>query len=334
MAAICPRDGQLVLQCNNAVMKPVPTRTKRALRTPFRIEFICPESQKSGRGVACVFCVRKVPLTKGLTMKNFGLKLMLGAATLAGVMASTSAAYADSDWGTLSAYVAVQNDYRFRGISQNNSNVTPEASINWSGPDGFYAGTWVAKTNWTGQATAPFVQATPTFEADFYAGKHFDLDGTDLNVEAYYYSYPDANHSNFILGTATASFFEGIFQLSHTFGSLALTATGAVSPQFSLGGGTGGYIEGSASYPLNDWLSISGNVGHQWVENAPSDYTHFDLGLSATYRHFVLDVRADGTDLNTANCGFYMTASAVNHKICGTGVMATLTYNISDILAP
>ncbi|MEI9994831.1 MAG: TorF family putative porin [Rhizomicrobium sp.] len=263
-------------------------------------------------------------------MKNLGMKLMLGAASLAGVMASTGAAYADDDWGTVSAYVDVTSDYRFRGISQNAGGFAPQASINWSGPDGFYVGTWISKTNWIG---APIIGGTPSYELDLYGGKHFDLGGTDLNVEAYYYAYPDANSA--FLGPKKASYFEGIFQLSHSFGNLALTATGAVSPEFSLGGGTGGYIEGTASYPLLDWLSISGNVGHQWVDAAPTDYTHFDLGLTATYRHWSLDVRANGTDLSGSACrNFYMPSANFNSGICTTGVVATLTYNIPDVLNP
>jgi uncharacterized protein (TIGR02001 family) len=263
------------------------------------------------------------------------MKLMLSAASLAGLVATSGAAMADDApaapaWGTISAYVDVTSDYRFRGISQNNSNVSPQASINWSGPDGFYVGVWSSKVDWTGQAFSPVDESTPTVEIDLYGGKHFDLGGYDLNVEAYYYAYPDAD--KFVLGPKKASYFEGIFQLSHSFGDLALTATGAVSPEFSLGGGTGGYIEGTASYPILDWLSISGNVGHQWVQNAPTDYTHFDLGLTATWRHWALDVRANGTDLNKAGCAFYMAASINNNSICTTGVVATLTYNIPDVL--
>jgi uncharacterized protein (TIGR02001 family) len=265
-------------------------------------------------------------------MTNFSMKLVLGAASLVGLCATTAPALADTDWGTVSAYVDVQSDYRFRGISQNDSNISPQASINWSGPDAFYAGVWASKINWTGVAVCPTCNANPTVEIDIYGGKHFDLGGTDLNVEAYYYAYPDANP--LMLGPKKASYFEGIFQLSHSFGDLALTATGAVSPEFSLGGGTGGYIEGTASYPLFDWLSISGNVGHQWVENAPTDYTHFDLGLTATYRHWALDVRANGTDLNSVGCAFYMPASFANNSICTTGVVATLTYNIPDVFNP
>ncbi|HEY4943496.1 MAG TPA: TorF family putative porin [Rhizomicrobium sp.] len=262
-------------------------------------------------------------------MKNLGLKLMLGAATLAGLMATTGTAFA-ADWGTLSGYVDLQSDYRFRGISQNNREPAPQASLNLSITGGFYAGVWASKTNWTGGS---FIGGQPSFELDIYGGKHFDLGGTDLNVEAYYYSYPDYNPTvaSVIIGvppTVKASYFEGIFQLSHSFGSLALVATGAVSPEWSFGGGTGGYLALNASYPLNDWLSISGTVGHQWVDAAPSDYTHFDIGLSATYHNWVLDVRANGTDLNTAHCGFYM----VTNNACTTGVVATLTYNIPDLL--
>ena len=261
-------------------------------------------------------------------MKNLSMKLMLGAVSLAGFAATTAPAFADDlDWGTVSAYVDVQSDYRFRGISQNNRDFAPQASVNWAAPDAFYAGVWTSKTDWLG--ASPF-GATPSLEVDIYAGKHFDLGGTDLNVEAYYYSYPEFNKAKFAALTgvnAEASYFEGIVQLSHSFGSLSLTATGAISPEFSLGGGTGEYIEGTASYPLTDWLSISANVGHQWVDAAPSDYTHFDIGLTATWRSWVLDVRANGTDMDSATCGFYM----VTKNACTTGVVATLTYNIADI---
>ena len=77
-------------------------------------------------------------------------KTFLGAASLAALFAGN--AYADEgilgpDFG-LSAAVAVQSDYRFRGIAQNAKELSPEATINLTGPEGFYVGTWVAKTNW------------------------------------------------------------------------------------------------------------------------------------------------------------------------------------------
>jgi uncharacterized protein (TIGR02001 family) len=252
-----------------------------------------------------------------MTMKSTGLKLCFAAAAMAAAGApalADDAAAAGPDYGTVSAYVAVQSDYRYRGISQNNREFTPEGSINWSGPMGFYAGTWLAKVDWGGN--------NPSFEMDIYGGKHFDLDGTDLNGEAYYYTYPDAS----FFGTK-ASYFEMIGQLSHTFDKLTLTGTGAYSPEWSLSGGDGWYAAGTASYALTDWLSVSGTVGHQWVELAPSDYTHWDLGVTATWKSWVLDVRYVGNDIKKTDAGFWMAFPDATDD----SVMATLTFNISDL---
>jgi uncharacterized protein (TIGR02001 family) len=260
-------------------------------------------------------------------MKSFTTKLLLGVATVASLC--TTAALADDApaWGTLSGYADVTSDYRFRGISQNDREPSPEASINWSGPDGLYAGTWEAKTNWTG---VPFLIATPSFEADFYGGKHTDLDGTDLNVEAYYYSYPD--YKTGFLGPKSASFYETIVQLAHTFDALTVTATGAWSPSWTLVGGNAYYLEGTAAYTVNDWFSLSGNVGHQWVDKAASfgstDYTHWDLGGTFTYKNWALDARYVDTSLNKSQCGFYM----ITKNACEATAVVTLTYNISDLL--
>lgn len=253
-------------------------------------------------------------------------KLLFGVASAMTLL--TSAALADDSSGfALSGYVDVTSDYRFRGISQNDREPSPEASLNLTAPDGFYAGTWWAKTNWTG---VPFLIGTPSYEADFYAGKHTDLDGTDLNVEAYYYSYPDYDH---LFGPKAASYYETIVQLAHSFGDFTGTLTGAWSPEWSLGGGNGYYVEGTASYAATDWLSISGNVGHQWVDAASSygsrDYTHWDFGGTATYHNWALDVRYVDTDLTTAECGAFWMGTK---DACSATVTATLTYNIPDLL--
>jgi uncharacterized protein (TIGR02001 family) len=252
-------------------------------------------------------------------MKSIGLKLTLATALLAGVAVTTSAAFANDapaapSWGSLSAYVAVTSDYRYRGITQDDKEISPQGSLNWVGPDGFYAGTWLSKVNWDGNNN-------PGLEMDLYAGKHTDLGGTDLNIEAYYYTYPDYN----AFGGPAASYYETIVQLSHAFGPLTLTATGANSPEWSLKGGTGWYIEGTAAYVINDWLSISGNLGHQWVAAAPSDYTHYDIGLTATYKSFVFDARYVGNDIKTADAGFWIGTP----KGTADGFVATVTYNIA-----
>jgi uncharacterized protein (TIGR02001 family) len=256
-------------------------------------------------------------------MKNL-TKLVLGSLSLLGMtVAAAPAAFAQDaaaaapapDW-SLAGTVDVQSDYRFRGISQSRKNPVPQGALNLTGPDGFYVGTWVSQINWQVNENN-----NPRIEWDIYAGKHFDLgDSTDFNVEAYEYAYPEFN----AFGGPAASYFEGIFTLSHTFGPVALDAVYAVSPQFSLGGGTGNYIEGQAILTLTDWLTVSTNIGHQWVDAAPTDYTHEDVGATATWNSFSLDARYVNTSLNKIDCGFYMGTK----NACSGGFVATLSYTM------
>jgi uncharacterized protein (TIGR02001 family) len=244
---------------------------------------------------------------------------LLGTATIASTAANAQAAAPAPTWA-LTGALAAQSDYRFRGISQSNRDLVPQATLNLTGPDGFYVGSWASKINWQLDA----VNDNPGVEWDVYGGKHWDLgDSFDFNTEAYGYIYPDAQ----TFGGAGASYFEGIFTLSKTFGPVAADVVYAISPQFSLGGGTGNYVEGQATLTLTDWLTASANVGHQWVQAAQSfgsrDYTHADIGLTATWKSLSFDARYTGTDLNTAQCGFYM---GTKHA-CNPGFMGTITYN-------
>lgn len=226
---------------------------------------------------------------------------------------------------TLSGTVALQSDYRFRGISQNARQATPEASLIVQGPSGWYGSVWAAKTNW---GLPRQDGATPSYEVDEYVGKHTDLWGTDLNVEAYYYSYPDYHGPK---DGAKASFFEAIGQLTHNFGDLSLTGSWAYSPALSLGNGTGNDLSGTAAYTLNDWVTLSADLGHQWAQNAKyggvgHGYTHYDAGATVTYHAVSLDLRYAGTDLGARACAFYM-GNADDHP-CAGGFTATLSYAI------
>ena len=255
-------------------------------------------------------------------MKNV-TKLLLGAASVAGLVAVAAPAFAQdaaapaSPWA-VSAAIDVQSDYKFRGISQNKRDPSPQGTINITGPEGFYVGSWASTVDWQ----LAGINNNPGVEWDIYGGKHTDLWGVDWNIEPYYYAYPDAN----TVGGPVASYFELINQFTKAFGPVSLTGTWAWSPTFSLGGGTGNYLAGLASYTINDWLSISGNVGHQWVQtakyNGSSDYTYADIGVTGTYKGFSLDLRYSGTDLSAAKCGFYM---GTNHA-CAGDFIATLTY--------
>jgi uncharacterized protein (TIGR02001 family) len=257
-------------------------------------------------------------------MKNM-TKLLLGAVSLAGLVTVAAPSFAqDAPAWALAGSVAVTSDYRFRGISQSNRTFAPQGSLNLTGPEGFYVGSWASKVDFD-----PTSSDNPYVELDIYGGKHTDLWGVDWNFEPYYYAYPSADIPG---GAPAPDYFELINQFSKSFGPLALTATWAWSPNLAFNGGTGNYLEGLVSYTVLDWLSVSGHIGHQWAQSAKyatpasSDYTWGDFGATASYKGFALDLRYVGTDLSGPKCGsFYM---ATNHA-CAGGAQATLSYTFS-----
>jgi uncharacterized protein (TIGR02001 family) len=257
-------------------------------------------------------------------MKNL-TKMILGAVSLAGVVLSVAPAFAEDapapTW-TLTGYVAATSDYRFRGISQNDRNFAPQGSLNVNGPDGFYVGAWASQVDFD-----PTSSNNPYLELDIYGGKHTDLWGIDWNFMPYYYAYPSANVP---AGTPRPDYFELINQFTKAFGPISLQGSYAWSNNLAFDGGEGNALYGNVTYTILDWLSISGNLGHQWAEKArlagSRDYTYGDFGATATWKGLALDVRYSGTDLGTAQCGaFYM---ATRHA-CSGGVVATLTYNFT-----
>lgn len=256
-------------------------------------------------------------------------KLLHGAAAIALFAASTPAFAADDDMGSLSGYVTITSDYRFRGISQNDTEPAEQASLNWSGSNGWYVGSWASKINFNdGPSGFGIASQNSAVEWDIYGGKHTDIAGSDLNLEAYYYAYPD--HSP-LPGFAKYSYFEAIAALSHTFDALTVTGTVAVSPAYFGETGTGVWIGGTASYAINDWVSVSGNVGHQWVNELDNvgtgfPYTHWDLGATATWNNFSFDVRYIDTDISKSTCeGF----NGPKNNWCGPTVVGTITYNFT-----
>jgi uncharacterized protein (TIGR02001 family) len=255
-------------------------------------------------------------------LKNF----ILGAASLAGVFAAAPAfaddAAAPAPAWALSGTIDMQSDYKFRGISQNDRSPSAQGTLNLTGPEGFYVGTWASTIDFT-----PGNSGNPYVEVDLYGGKHTDLWGVDWNIEPYYYSYPAENYP----GAPQSDYFELINQFTKAFGPVTAQFTYAWSPSFAFRTGSGNYIAGNLAYTINDWLSVSGNVGHQWVSlaslpaNGSRDYTYADIGATATWKMFSLDVRYSGTDLRNSQCGFYM---GTTHACAGDFVV-TLNYNFA-----
>lgn len=228
-----------------------------------------------------------------------------------------------ADWG-LAGTLAVTSDYRFRGISQNDRQIAPQGSLNLTGPDGWYVGTWGSKLDFDDHANT-------SVEWDIYAGKHFDLgDGFDLNVEPYYYAYP--NHDSDKAGFHD-SYFELITTLTKKFDKLTLAGTVAWSPDWFAQSGTGWYVAGNAAYQINDWLAVSGNLAHQSardfdrIPGIEFPYWEWDVGATVTWKQFAFDVRYVDTRISKGACETFNGPG--NGNWCTGGVVGTVTWNFT-----
>ena len=231
---------------------------------------------------------------------------------------------ARADNGDVSASVTLTSDDRFRGISQSALNPAIQPSLQWTqASTGLFVGAVGSNVNFKDPQNA-------TVELDLFGGKQFDLAAGELSVEAYYYSFPDHHPEP---GGETYSWFETIAKFGHSFGDFALTATGAWSPNFYEQNGMGWYAAGTAEWALTDWLSLSGTLGRQSAAHLNGaatgfPYAHWDVGATASYENFSLDVRYSDTNIARDQCEA-LNEDAGQH-LCGATVLVSLTYDVDE----
>jgi uncharacterized protein (TIGR02001 family) len=221
-----------------------------------------------------------------MTMK----KILAGLGVFGLAMGATVPAVAsDVKWtGTL----AVTSDYKFRGISQSDNDPAVQGSIE-AGYKGFMAGVWASSIDF---ATDPGADV----EIDLYAGyTHAFNDTTSLTGKVVYYWYPGAD-------TTDADYVELIAALEHNFGKFSANLQVAYTPDYFGGADSATWLGGGVEVPISDWLTASGNVGYQWFDDNAfvgiNDYTHGDIGVTATWEIFALDLRYVMTDVDDVDC--------------------------------
>jgi uncharacterized protein (TIGR02001 family) len=85
---------------------------------------------------------------------------------------------------------------------------------------------------------------------------------------------------------------------SRAIGPATLGAAVYYSPDFFGADDAATYLEANAAYALADKWTVSGAVGHQWLD-VNADYTTWNLGLAyALTDHLAVDVRYHDTDVD------------------------------------
>jgi uncharacterized protein (TIGR02001 family) len=236
---------------------------------------------------------------------------LIGALSLAG---TTVPAFADgeetaaSPW---SATLVLTSDYRFRGQSQSDRNPAVQGSVDFAAENGFFAGVWASNIDFND------VNDT-SIEVDLYAGITTAVsESTEATFKVVYYAYPDQDNLN-----NDYDYVEVLASLSHDFGGAAVTGEIAWSPDYFAQTGSAVALTGTLEVPLAEWLSASGHLGYQSIDDngafGTPDYMFYDIGLSATWEMLTFDVRWVDTDLSELDCFGGL-------DLCEGGVVGTIS---------
>lgn len=250
-------------------------------------------------------------------MKKALTASVLAAMTLTAAPAAFAADEAPA-WGPFTAGVTLTSDYRFRGVSQSDRDAAIQGWVQYDHDSGFFANVWASSIDFT-----PFGDDDASAEIDLTVGyNHAFTDKTSGSIKAVYYVYPDANDA-----PDDPNYLEVIAGISHDFGMASVSGEFAWSPDYYGGNDDAEALTGGVTVPLMDsfaffdgGLTASSHIGYQWYSSTSQDYLFYDLGATASWGIFDVDVRWVGTDLSKPNCGF--------EDICEDGVVLSLTANL------
>lgn len=179
--------------------------------------------------------------------------------------------------------IGVVSDYVFRGASQSNEDPALQGGVDATFGNGFYAGTWASMVDFGDGTDA---------EVDLYGGYRTEAAGYALDFGVVGYLYVNEP------GPADYNYVEFKAAASRAVGPATLGAVVYYSPDFYGADDEATYLEANAAFALAEKWSLSGAVGHQWLD-VNDDYTTWNLGLAyALTDHLAVDVRYHDTDVD------------------------------------
>ncbi|HEY1074034.1 TorF family putative porin [Brevundimonas sp.] len=176
--------------------------------------------------------------------------------------------------------IGVVSDYVFRGASQTGGDAALQGGVDVD-LGGFYLGSWASNVDF-GDDTAA--------EIDLYGGYRTEAAGYALDFGAgsyFYVNEPDGAEYNYVEFKALASRAVGPATLGagvyHSFDYFGVDEKAT-------------YVEANAAIVPADKWTLSGAIGHQWLD-VSGDYAAWNLGAAyALSDHLTVDVRYHDMD--------------------------------------
>jgi uncharacterized protein (TIGR02001 family) len=238
--------------------------------------------------------------------------------------------------------LTIASDYRFRGISQTYTGPAIQGGVDYAHASGIYLG------NWNSNVSSFAFLGGSGIEMDFYGGYKKSFGDFGLDVGTIYYYYPNAEvNSTTIPGTSGSSSFDNwevyiggswkwisaklYYALDNYFGLDNVQADNFFANRNTLAplGGKGDskgttYIDLTATYPVNEKLSIIGHYGMLKVKNyGELDYNDWKIGATYDLNGWVFGAAYVDSD---ANSDWYYTFGSKGNKETGK---STVVFSVS-----
>ena len=118
--------------------------------------------------------------------------LLVSGIAVLGIVGGANSALAQEEEASkskfsFSANTTIATDYRFRGISQTENDLTIQGGFDVAHEDGFYAGVWASNLSGWGSFGGS------NTEVDLYGGYTTTIDGITVDLRAIYYIFPQGS---------------------------------------------------------------------------------------------------------------------------------------------
>ena len=206
-------------------------------------------------------------------------------------IASISAVHAEMK---VEGNVGVTSDYRFRGISQTQTNPTLQGGVDYSDTSGFYLG------NWNSGVSKDLYVDSKGVESDFYGGYRKSFGAVSVEAGLMRYNYWGAD-----------TFDTTEFNVGAGLGPVSVKVNRSMTDYFGTADSKGTmYYDLTVAQPVGRF-TVSAHAGYTDVANqSTNDYADYSVGVSTDVAGFAVGAKWYTNNMKDA----YKTANTVNGK--------------------
>ena len=212
-----------------------------------------------------------------MSSKLFACRLVQSAIAIT-AFATTTNTFADENSSVAcSGSLSLISNYRFRGLTQTNSDPALQGSLECAHTSGFYAGLWGSNVSWLSDLSSADVPISNSLELDYYGGyRGAFAEGWGFDVGVYGYYYPGDYPHGFIR-PYTTELFAGL-----TYATAGIKYWHSVTNAFGFGDSkNSGYLEANYNPAIGSGWTLNLHAGHQRIDSSSDfDYSDWKVGVS------------------------------------------------------